>query len=64
VIFVNWLSTIRQYIRGAWEILGNLPGQGNDDFERLGWASDYQREFLDPDHSREPRDYHGCDHRH
>jgi len=53
----NWLSTIRQYIRGAWDILGQMPvGDDNDDFERLGWASDYQRELLDPDHSHNPRD--------
>ena len=53
----NWLSTIRQYIRGAWDILGQIPADDpRDDFERLGWKSDFQVDDTDHSHSYWHRD--------
>lgn len=57
VTMFNWLSTIRQYIRGAWDILGQIPADDpRDDFERLGWKSDFQVDDTDHSHSYWHRD--------
>ena len=54
---LNWLSTIRQYIRGAWDILGQIPADDpRDDFERLRWKSDFQVDDTDHSHSYWHRD--------
>jgi len=48
-LVTNWFSTLWRLITGAFALAGHV-GMDDDDFLRLEWPSESQREFIDQDH--------------
>jgi hypothetical protein len=48
-LVTNWFSNLWRLIKGAYSLVGQV-GMDDEDFLRLEWPSNSQREFIDPDH--------------